>query len=108
MFSVERMCDFRYPVQVEFVHQYQTDDLCASFVGKWKVLLPGFSETTPTKKCTSCTMASIAVSGLAIEKHFKSIYEDLEGFRRWKQQKEGEESSDALIETVVVKVVEVL
>jgi hypothetical protein len=53
-------------------------------------------------------MASIAVSGLAIEKHFKKIYEDLEGFRKWKQQKEGEEASDALVETVVVKVVEVL
>lgn len=53
-------------------------------------------------------MASIAVSGLAIEKHFKKIYDDLEVFRRWKRQKEEDEASDHLIEVIVVKVVEAL
>lgn len=53
-------------------------------------------------------MASIAVSGLAIEKHFKKIYDDLEVFRKWKEQKEGDEASDHLIEVIMIKVVEEL
>lgn len=53
-------------------------------------------------------MASIAVSGLAIEKHFKKIYEDLDAFRKWKQQKEQEEASDHMIEVIMIKVVETL